>query len=101
MPTTQTCPPSGEIVIRGVTAQGSTFRPSDWAERLASIVAHVGADHRLNYSPDMRPVMRDGVRCLVIGRCLEARDARLYRFLLDFARDNELEIHEGRARPRG
>ena len=28
-----------EIVIQGVTSEGRTFRPSDWAERLAGILA--------------------------------------------------------------
>lgn len=91
---------SGETVIRGITAQNRPFRPSDWAERLASIISHVGADHRLNYSPLVRPVMRDGVRCVVIGRELERLDARVYRFLLDFARDNDLQVCEGRRAPR-
>ena len=57
----------GEIVIRGVTGAGRTFRPSDWAERLASVASHMGADNRLNYSPNVRPASRDGIRCVVIN----------------------------------
>jgi hypothetical protein len=86
----------GEIVIRGVTKAGRIFRPSDWAERLASVASRVGSDNRLNYSPRVRPVTRDGVRCVVIDRALELQEARLYRFLLDFARQNDLMISEGR-----
>jgi hypothetical protein len=86
----------GEVVIRGVTSHGRQFRPSDWAERLASVASHMGADNRLNYSPNVRPVTRDGIRCVVINRALEEHDARLFRFLLDFARQNDLEITEGR-----
>jgi hypothetical protein len=90
----------GEIVIRGVTSAGRTFRPSDWAERLASVASHMGADNRLNYSPNVRPASRDGIRCVVINRDLEQEEARLFRFLLDFARQNDLVIVDGRQSPR-
>ena len=89
-----------EVVIRGVTSQGRTFRPSDWADRLAGLVSQVGSDHRLNYCPCVQPVTRAGVRCVVINRSLEQQDSRMFRFLLDFARDNDLEVVDGRQRPR-
>jgi len=87
---------AGEIVIRGVTSGGKVFRPSDWAERLASVASVFGKDNRLNYSPCVEPVSRDGVRCVVILRSLENEDPRLYKFLLDFARDNDLQVQAGR-----
>lgn len=90
----------GEIVIRGLTRAGRAFRPSDWAERLAGVASCVGSDHRLHYSPMVCPVTRQGVRCVVIQRALEQREARLFRFLLDFARQNDLEIVDGRQIPR-
>lgn len=90
----------GEIVIRGLTRAGRPFRPSDWAERLAGVASCVGADHRLHYSPMVCPVTRQGVRCVIIQRALERREARLFRFLLDFARQNDLEIVDGRQTPR-
>ncbi len=86
----------GEVVIRGITTQGQTFRPSDWADRLASIVGHVGRDNRLNYSPDVQPVTRAGVRCVVLNQKLATLDARIFKFLLDFARENDLEVVDGR-----
>ena len=76
------------------------FRPSDWADRLAGIVGHVGRDNRLNYSPDVQPATRAGLRCVVVNRRLAAVDARIYQFLLDFARDNDLEVVEGRQESR-
>lgn len=91
---------TGEVVIRGVTTRGKTFRPSDWADRLAGIVSSMGCDHRLCYMPEVQPVTRDGVRCVVIQRRLALHDRRIMKFLLDFARDNELEVQEGRASPR-
>jgi len=91
---------AGEVVIRGVTTLGRRFRPSDWADRLASIVGHVGRDNRLNYSPDVQPVTCAGVRCVVINRGLAALDARVFKFLLDFARENDLEVVDGRKEAR-
>lgn len=91
---------NGEVVIRGVTIEGRVFRPSDWADRLAGIVGHVGRDNRLHYSPDAQPVTRAGVRCVVINRRLVQADARIYQFLLDFARDNHLEVLDGRKEER-
>ena len=32
-------PASQEVFIRGITREGRTFRPSDWAERLAGVMA--------------------------------------------------------------
>ncbi len=92
--------PIGEVVIRGVTRRGHPFRPSDWADRLASIVGHVGRDNRLLYSADVQPVTRAGVRCVVIHQGLAERDARIFRFLLDFARENDLEVVGGRKETR-
>ena len=86
----------GEVIIRGITRQGSLFRPSDWADRLASILSQVGHDHRLRYSTQLFPVTREGVRCVVIQRILEAEDPRMFKFLLDFADSNELEVLPGR-----
>jgi len=91
---------SGELVIRGVTIQGRVFRPSDWADRLAGIVGHVGRDNRLHYSVDVQPVTRAGLRCVVINRRLAARDVRIFQFLLDFARGNDLEVVDGRKETR-
>ncbi|MEW5768788.1 MAG: DUF3579 domain-containing protein [Pseudomonadota bacterium] len=90
-----------EVVIRGQTSDGRTFRPSDWAERLAGLVSQVGHDNRLNYCPCVQPVTRSGVRCVVINGSLSAMDHRIYEFLLDFARDNDLQVVDGRKTPRG
>lgn len=89
-----------EVVIRGITTKGRPFRPSDWADRLAGLVSQVGMDNRLNYCNGVQPVTRAGVRCVVINRILEQQDGRMYRFLLDFAQDNDLEVVQGRQQPR-
>ena len=86
-----------EFVIRGVTQDGSTFRPSDWAERLCGVMSAFGGDHRMQYSPYVHPVTSAGVRCVVVDRRLETIEPMAFRFLLNFARDNALQVREGRA----
>ena len=85
-----------EFVIRGVTLDGRVFRPGDWAERLCGVMAAFGNDHRMQYSPFVHPVTANGVRCVVVDRRLEALEPMAYRFLISFARDNELQVRDGR-----
>ena len=80
------------IVIQGVTLNGRAFRPSDWAERLCGIMSTFGRDQQMRYSPFVRPMMLDGVRCVVVEPSLQDAEPRAYRFLLDFAKDNELVV---------
>jgi hypothetical protein len=37
-------------------------------------------------------VLLDGVRCVIVEPTLAAVEPRAYRFLLDFAKDNELVV---------
>ncbi|MCC6474872.1 MAG: DUF3579 domain-containing protein [Burkholderiales bacterium] len=87
---------SEELVIQGVDAQGTAFRPSDWAERLCGVMAAFGADGRMRYSPHVFPVTSAGVKCVVVKRRLEGIEPMAWRFLLNFARDNELRVRPGR-----
>jgi hypothetical protein len=89
-----------EFVIQGVTLDGKPFRPSDWAERLCGIMAAFGGDHRMQYSPFVHPVTASGVRCVVVDVRLEEIEPMAYRFLLSFARDNELKTRDGRVAER-
>ncbi len=89
-----------EFVIRGVTLDGRPFRPSDWAERLCGVMSAFGGDHRMQYSPYVHPISSDGVRCVVVDRRLEQIEPMAYRFLLNFAKDNELQVRDGRVAER-
>jgi hypothetical protein len=91
---------SGEIVIRGMTTDGKTFRPSDWAERLAGAFSIMGQDNRMYYSVHVQPVFRAGLRCVAIEKVLEEKSPSIFRFLMDFARENNLDVVEGRRAPR-
>jgi hypothetical protein len=89
-----------EFVILGVTLDGKPFRPSDWAERLCGVMAAFGGDNRMRYSPFVHPVTAAGVRCVVVDVRLEQLEPMAYRFLLNFAKDNELQVRDGRVAER-
>jgi hypothetical protein len=85
-------PANHRIVIQGVTPNGRAFRPSDWADRLCGIMSSFGGDRQMRYSPFVRPFMLDGVTCVVVEPSLREAEPRAYRFLLDFANDNDLVV---------
>ena len=92
--------PVVEFVIQGLTLDGKPFRPSDWAERLCGVMAAFGGDHRMQYSPYVHPVTASGVRCVVVDIRLEEIEPMAYRFLLSFAKDNDLTTRDGRVADR-
>ena len=85
-----------ELIIKGVTVRGDTFRPSDWAERLCGVLAAYRpgyvATHGpvLGYSPYVQPTMIGGVRAVVVDPRLHGLEPRAWDFVVGFARDNEL-----------
>lgn len=83
---------SKKVIIRGLTLDGGKFRPSDWAERLCGAVASYGPGRRIIFHPSVRLATLEGVKCVVIDADLEERDEMLFDFLLDFAKDNKLQI---------
>ena len=86
---------ASDLIIKGVTTVGRRFRPSDWAERLSGVMSEFGVDNRVSYSPYVRPVVLEGVNCVVVSKKLKEVDPRAFRFLLDFARDNDLTVIDG------
>ncbi|MBS0319501.1 MAG: DUF3579 domain-containing protein [Proteobacteria bacterium] len=84
--------PGLDAVIWGQTLAGRSFRPSDWADRLAGVTSAFGHDRKITYSALVRPVNVRGVRAVVVGSGLAALEPRLHQFLLNFARDNELVV---------
>jgi hypothetical protein len=93
--------PLRTLVIQGLTSSGRTFRPSDWAERLAGAmssfrpggaVALPGA--HIGYSPLCVPRVIDGVRSVVVSEALREVEPMAWDFVMNFARDNELVTRE-------
>lgn len=92
-------PSSKELFIQGVTLEGKTFRPSDWAERLAGVMSQFrpgGATRgsHLSYSPWCVPTSIDGVKCVIIHSDLRAHEPMAWDFVLNFAKDNRLQVVE-------
>lgn len=82
---------TSKIVIEGVTKEGQKFRPSDWAERMSGSLATF-RKNRIFYSPLLQPTVKDGYKCVVIDPQLKETNPGLYQSLLDFARENNLNI---------
>ena len=83
-------------IIQGITQKGKKFRPSDWADRLSGILSTFDEDGRLEYSSYVSPTVIHGVNCVSINKRLKATNENMYRFLLDFATDNDLRVYDGR-----
>ncbi|HPK31211.1 DUF3579 domain-containing protein [Ottowia sp.] len=90
-----------EVVIHGLTREGRTFRPSDWAERLAGVMAQFrpgGSLARpgghLRYSPWCIPTTMGGVKCVVVNTALRAHEPMAWDFVMNFAKDNDLQVTE-------
>ncbi|MGE4349215.1 MAG: DUF3579 domain-containing protein [Candidatus Berkiella sp.] len=80
-----------KIIIEGVTEEGKTFRPSDWAERVSGQLSTF-KNHRIYYSPMLRPSYSKGNRCVVLDPALKDTNPELYKHILDFAIANKLKI---------
>lgn len=83
---------SGKVIIQGITESGGTFRPSDWAERLSGAVASYGPGRRIIFHPNVSLASIKGIKCVVIDASLEEDDEMLFEFLLDFAKENKLQV---------
>jgi hypothetical protein len=92
-------PVSDEFLIHGVTLEGKPFRPGDWSERLCGVMSCFrpggvvsGRDALMGYSPFVRPVTVDGVKCVLVQPALRAVEVMALDFVVNFARDNRLKV---------
>ena len=90
-----------EVFIQGLTKDGKTFRPSDWAERLAGTMSCFrpdgGAGGRgafIGYSPYCVPREIAGVRGVLVDAELREMEPMAWDFVMHFARDNDLVVVE-------
>lgn len=91
--------PAREYFIQGLTKGGKTFRPSDWAERLCGVMScfgpsGTGPNAYMQYSPYVRPTMVGDVKCVVVSEKLREVEPMAFDFVMNFARDNELQLTE-------
>ncbi len=101
-------PPPREVFIQGVTLDGKTFRPSDWAERLAGAMscfrpggARGGIGAYIGYSPLCVPTVINGVKCVVVNEELKRLEPMAWDFVMNFARDNNLQVADACLLPDG
>ena len=90
-----------EFFIQGLTRDGKTFRPSDWAERLAGAMScfrpegvQSGIGAFIGYSPYCVPRLINGVKCVIVNEALKGIEPMAWDFVMNFARDNELQVSE-------
>ncbi|MBT9614255.1 MAG: DUF3579 domain-containing protein [Burkholderiales bacterium] len=84
-----------DIIIKGVTLEGQAFRPGDWADRLSSVLYSLDRGNRMGFLSCVQPVGLEGVKCVVVSKRLASLDPQAYRFLTEFARDNDLQVEDG------
>lgn len=86
------------FIIIGLTRDGKRFRPSDWAERLCGVMSAFGAADRISYSPYVRPgCTLTGEKCVLVDARIHEIEPMAYHFLVNFAKDNDLQTVEGNA----
>jgi Protein of unknown function (DUF3579) len=90
-----------QVFIQGVTLQGQTFRPSDWAERLAGAMSCFrpgggagGIGAFIGYSPYCVPQLVNGVKGVIVSEALKDIEPMAWDFVMNFARDNELQLSD-------
>ncbi len=88
-----------EVFILGLTRTGKTFRPSDWAERLAGVMSQFRPGgpqpgSHLGYSPWCVPSSVDSIKCVIVNRDLRDAEPMAWDFCINFARDNDLQVRE-------
>ncbi|MGZ5714457.1 MAG: DUF3579 domain-containing protein [Caldimonas sp.] len=88
------------VFIQGVTKDGRTFRPSDWAERLAGALSCFRPDGGggpgafIGYSPYCVPRHIGGAKGVLVNPALREMEPMAWDFVMNFARDNELVVIE-------
>jgi len=87
--------------IEGRTRDGKSFRPSDWAERLAGALSSFrpegaprNAGSFIGYSPFCVPRYIAGVKGVLVDEQLREIEPMAWDFVMNFARDNGLVVVE-------
>jgi hypothetical protein len=85
--------------IIGVTRDGKPFRPGDWAERLAGVIALFVKERRPGRCVASTwlavPFVDGSVKCLSISAELAEVCPEAFEFVMQFAKDNELSVQAG------
>ncbi len=103
-----TQPPLRQVFIQGITEDGRTFRPSDWAERLCGAMScfrpegvRKGIGAFIGYSPYCVPRVINGVKYAIVNEKLREVEPMAWDFVMNFARDNRLQTSDACLLPQG
>ncbi|SIN77305.1 Protein of unknown function [Sulfurivirga caldicuralii] len=80
-----------KYIIEGYTEDGRKFRPSDWIDRIASMMATY-EHRRLVYSDLLHPELYDGQKCLIIDDRLKDENPGMYDYVMNFVKSNKLRM---------
>ncbi|ALE54422.1 hypothetical protein AC233_06630 [Burkholderia sp. HB1] len=104
LPLTTQEPIEGAIqgyLIKGITHSQKTFRPGDWPERLAGVIALFVGEKRpgihIACTRLAMPVIDAGIKCFFVSDELRAVCADAFDFAMRFAKDNDLPVDVRRA----
>jgi hypothetical protein len=93
-----------QFTIQGITQDGRSFRPGDWAERLAGAMSSFrpggvqgGTGALIGYSPYCMPRTVGKLKCVIVSEALKDIEPMAWDFVMHFARDNGLKVVEGGA----
>ena len=88
----------GHLIV-GITHGGKTFRPGDWAERLAGVISLFVKEKRpgrdLSSTWLAVPFVDDGIKCLTVSGELADICPEAFEFVMRFAADNALPVESG------
>lgn len=87
------------VVIKGITADGKTFRPSNWAERLQSLDAIFDVRMKVHRPTGNVWICRgtdNGIQ-LKVRHKLQQENCDLFEHILDFAKLHNLQVYEQEA----
>ena len=95
-------PNAREFIIQGITKEGRVFRPSVWAERLAGAMScfrpgaagKAGIGAFIGYSPYCMPTSVGDVKAVIVNEALREIEPMAWDFVVNFARDNNLQMCE-------
>jgi len=81
-------------IIIGETAEGKTFRPSTWAERLCELLIVFHDNGSFHYHHDLRPVNFNGHHAIRVDHALKSDKPLVWEQVMSFARMYDLQMVE-------
>ncbi|MBI5659082.1 MAG: DUF3579 domain-containing protein [Nitrosomonadales bacterium] len=85
-----------EFVVQGITVDGDTFQPPDWAERLCGSLSGVEVGRGKVFPAYVRPITSGGNASLVVQVSLQRDNPDAFDLIKRFIAENRLVVRSGR-----